>query len=301
MEDVIIALKRMCGETCVVEKEPMFKHTSFKTGGPADIFITPKTTESLVETIKILRSYHIPYMILGNGSNVLFSDNGFRGAIIQIYHNMEDITIDQEILEVQAGALLASISSKAMEQGLTGLEFASGIPGTFGGAICMNAGAYGGEMKDILIDVKVLSPDLEVINYNLDELELGYRNSIIAKKSLLVLSGRLQLKKGNTEEIKETMKNLAQKRREKQPLNFPSAGSTFKRPTGYFAGKLIEDAGLKGYSIGGAQVSEKHAGFIINKGGATTKDICMLIEYCQNIVKQKFGVELETEVKMIGE
>jgi UDP-N-acetylmuramate dehydrogenase len=301
MKDIIAALQEGCGTESVLLNEPMQYHTSFKTGGEADIFITPKSIEALTNAIRILRQANTPYYILGNGSNVLVSDKGIRGTVIQIGRNMSEITVNENQIKVQAGALLSSVAVTAFEHGLGGMEFASGIPGSFGGAVCMNAGAYDGEMKDILSQVQVLTPELELITLSSQELELGYRHSIIPEKSYLVVSGILTLQKGDKRQIQEKMASLAQQRREKQPLNYPSAGSTFKRPEGYFAGKLIEDAGLKGYSIGGAQVSEKHAGFIINKGNATTQDILDLIAHCQKTVQEKFGVLLETEVKIIGE
>lgn len=301
MKDVIAALQEECGIENILLNEPMFNHTSFKTGGNADLLITPKDTKELIGVIRILRQHDISYIILGNGSNILVSDKGIRGAVIQIGKKMAQIVIKGNQIMAQAGAMLSSIAVAAMEHELTGMEFASGIPGTLGGAVCMNAGAYGGEMKDILVEVEVLTSDLEVLTLTLKELDLSYRHSIIPEKSYLVLSSIITLQKGNKETIQEKMSLLAQERREKQPLNYPSAGSTFKRPEGYFAGKLISDAGLKGYSIGGAEVSQKHAGFIVNKGNATTNDILALIHYCQKTVKEKFGVTLETEVKIIGE
>ncbi len=301
MKDVIAALQEECGIENILLNEPMFNHTSFKTGGNADLLITPKDTKELIGVIRILRQHDISYIILGNGSNILVSDKGIRGAVIQIGKKMAQIVIKGNQIMAQAGAMLSSIAVAAMEHELTGMEFASGIPGTLGGAVCMNAGAYGGEMKDILVEVEVLTSDLEVLTLTLKELDLSYRHSIIPEKSYLVLSSIITLQKGNKETIQEKMSLLAQERREKQPLNYSSAGSTFKRPEGYFAGKLISDAGLKGYSIGGAEVSQKHAGFIVNKGNATTNDILALIHYCQKTVKEKFGVTLETEVKIIGE
>ncbi len=301
MKDVILALKNELGEKNIFENEPMYKHTSFKTGGSADILIMPENKKHIERAIQILDEGQVPFIILGNGSNVLVSDKGFRGAVIQIYSKMCHVTVQDNIIEAKAGALLTVIAAKALENGLTGFEFASGIPGTLGGAVCMNAGAYGGEIKNVLVSAEVLTPEMEVKTYTAEELQLSYRHSIVPEQKLMVLSGKICLEKGDRGAIKEKMAELAQQRREKQPLNLPSAGSTFKRPEGYFAGKLIADAGLKGYTIGGAQVSEKHAGFIVNKGNATAKDIWELIQYCQKVVYEKFGVALETEVKLIGE
>jgi len=300
MKDVILSLKNELGERNVFENEPMNKHTSFKAGGTADIFIIPENKSHIQRAIDILRENQVPFMVLGNGSNVLVSDEGYHGAVIQIYSKMCHVMAQDTIIEAKAGALLTVIAAKALENGLTGFEFASGIPGTLGGAICMNAGAYGSEIKNVLVSADVLTPDMQVKTYTAKELQLSYRHSLIPEQNLMVLSGKIRLDKGDKVAIKERMAELAQQRREKQPLNFPSAGSTFKRPEGYFAGKLIEDAGLKGYTIGMAQVSEKHSGFIVNKGGATAKDIWELIRYCQKVVYEKFGVQLETEVKLLG-
>ena len=243
----------------------------------------------------------MPYLVIGNGSNLLVGDGGIRGAVIQLYQRMQNISVEGTEMTLDCGALLSAAAAQAADASLEGLAFASGIPGTFGGAVVMNAGAYGGEMKDVLLTADVLTADLEVKTIPVEELDLSYRHSIVPEKGYIVLGGKLQLKKGNEQEIRERMAELAQQRREKQPLQYPSAGSTFKRPEGYFAGKLISDAGLKGKTIGGAQVSEKHAGFIVNIGGATTKDILDLIAFCQKTVQEQFGVTLETEVKIVGE
>lgn len=293
--------KEILGEDGLLEQESMAQHTTFKTGGPADWFLMPKSAEQLKEAIALLRQEKIPYYILGNGSNLLVGDKGYRGAVIQLYSRMQSVEVAGEEIHVQCGALLSAIAAEAAEASLEGFAFASGIPGTFGGAVVMNAGAYGGEMKDVLVSVDVLTKELEILTLPAEALELSYRHSIVPEEEYIVLGGVLRLKKGDKEKIKEEMAELAKQRREKQPLQYPSAGSTFKRPEGYFAGKLISDAGLKGRIVGGAQVSEKHAGFLVNIGGATTQDILDLIRICQDTVWQQFGVKLETEVKFIGE
>lgn len=301
MEELKKKLLDLLGEEGFRTEESMAKHTTFKTGGPADLFLMPKNRMELKESIALLRHYDAPYLVIGNGSNLLVGDGGIRGAVIQLYSRMQQISVEDAYMTLDCGVLLSAAAAKAAEASLDGLVFASGIPGTFGGAVVMNAGAYGGEMKDILVSVDVLTADLEVKTVPAAALDLSYRHSIVPEKGYVVLGGKLQLKKGNEQEIRERMAELAQQRREKQPLQYPSAGSTFKRPEGYFAGKLISDAGLKGKTIGGAQVSEKHAGFIVNIGGATTKDILDLIAFCQKTVKEQFGVMLETEVKIVGE
>ncbi|WP_408605916.1 UDP-N-acetylmuramate dehydrogenase [Defluviitalea phaphyphila] len=281
--------------------EPMKNHTSFKIGGPADIFIVPKNIEHIKYAVKVCRENEIPFYILGNGSNLLVRDKGFRGVIIQIYKNMNNVKIEGEEVWAEAGILLSSLSKKIVEAKLTGFEFASGIPGTFGGAIYMNAGAYEGEIKQVLVSADVIDEYGNQMTLSNEELELGYRNSILQKKGYIALSGRLKLKKGDVNKIKEKIKYLTDKRVSKQPLDMPSAGSTFKRPKGYYAGKLIMDSGLRGYSIGGAKVSEKHCGFVVNTGNATAKDVINLIKHIQNTVKEKFGVFMEPEIRIIGE
>jgi len=301
MVDVLFALREVLGKENVKEKESMARHTSFRTGGEADLFLTPRTAAEIKQAILLLREYKIPYLVLGNGSNILVCDKGIRGAVISIGEKMNRITVEGEKMTVDAGALLSALSAKALEYSLEGLAFAGGIPGSFGGAVCMNAGAYGGEMKDVLKEVRVLDETLEEVVYSVEDLKLSYRHSILSDRALVVLNGVMQLQKGNQKAIEEEMIRLATQRREKQPLQYPSAGSTFKRPTGYFAGKLIEDAELKGYTVGGAEVSTKHSGFVVNKGGATTEDILAVIDHCQKTVQERFGVTLETEVKIIGE
>ena len=281
--------------------EPMDKHTTFRIGGTADYFVMPQSAEDVKKVIHCCKVHNMPYYIVGNGSNLLVSDEGYRGVIIQIFKEMNQISVDGNYIIAQAGALLSAIASKALEHELTGFEFAAGIPGTLGGACVMNAGAYGGEMKHVLTQVTMLDEQGEVIVLPADSLELGYRTSIIAKKNYVVLDARIELKPGDGEEIKACMAELKAKRTEKQPLEFPSAGSTFKRPEGYFAGKLIQDSGLRGFRVGDAQISEKHCGFVINRGHATAEDVASLMDQVINRVKDTFGVTMEPEVKRLGE
>jgi len=294
-------LIQITDENRVLTDEPMKKHTTFHIGGNADYFVMPNKASEVAEVVKLCKEEGIPYYVLGNGSNLLVSDKGYRGVIIQIYKEMNDIRVEGTIVTAQAGALLSKIGSVALADSLTGFEFAAGIPGTVGGAVVMNAGAYGGEMKDILLSVTVLTPDGAVLTLYNKELELGYRTSIIAKKDYIVLEAKYKLERGEKDVIREKMDELKVKRVTKQPLEMPSAGSTFKRPEGYFAGKLIQDAGLRGFQVGGAQVSEKHCGFVVNTGDATAADVMSLIEQVAEKVKQEFGVQLEPEVKTLGE
>lgn len=289
------------GSDNVKLQEPMSKHTTFRIGGPADFYLCPHSTKEVQQAVQICKEENLPYFILGNGSNLLVSDKGYRGVIIQLWKNFSDISVKSCCITAKAGALLSKVAAEALEAGLTGMEFASGIPGTIGGAVFMNAGAYGGEMKDIIKEVKVLDDQGEVRVLSNEEMKLGYRTSIVKEKGYTVLSAVLELKKGEPSVIRETMEDLKNRRTSKQPLDMPSAGSTFKRPEGYFAGKLIMDSGLRGFSVGGAQVSEKHCGFVVNKGGATAEDVTVLIREVQRRVKEKFGVELETEVRFLGE
>lgn len=289
------------GSDNVKLQEPMSKHTTFRIGGPADFYLCPHSTKEVQQAVQICKEENLPYFILGNGSNLLVSDKGYRGVIIQLWKNFSDISVKGCCITAKAGALLSKVAAEALEAGLTGMEFASGIPGTIGGAVFMNAGAYGGEMKDIIKEVKVLDDRGEVRVLLNEEMKLGYRTSIVKEKGYTVLSAVLELKKGEPSVIRETMEDLKNRRTSKQPLDMPSAGSTFKRPEGYFAGKLIMDSGLRGFSVGGAQVSEKHCGFVVNKGGATAEDVTALIREVQRRVKEKFGVELETEVRFLGE
>lgn len=291
----------LLGEDRVFTDEPMKQHTTFKIGGPADYFLVPESGEEAGEIIKICKQTDIPYFILGNGSNLLVGDGGYRGVVIQIYRNMSAVTTEGTIITAQAGALLPSVAAVAKNASLTGFEFAGGIPGTVGGAAVMNAGAYGGEMKDVLVEVTVMDADGNIFTIPAEKLELGYRTSIIKKAGYIVLEAKIRLEEGNQEAIRERMKELTIQRTTKQPLEFPSAGSTFKRPEGYFAGKLVMDSGLRGYQVGGARVSEKHCGFVINAGGATAKDVRTLMENVRDIVYKKYGVTLEPEVKFLGE
>lgn len=281
--------------------EPMSRHTTFRVGGPADFFVTPKTKEDVRDVILVCKEVGMPYYIIGNGSNLLVSDAGYRGVIVQIYKEMNEVKVEGDLVKAQAGALLSGIAAKALGAELSGFEFASGIPGTIGGACVMNAGAYGGEMKDVLESVTVLTGEGKIIELGRNELELGYRTSVIAKEGYIVLGAVLKLERGDGEKIKTYMDELKEKRVTKQPLEYPSAGSTFKRPEGYFAGKLIEDAGLRGFQVGGAQVSEKHCGFVINRDHATAADIMELMRQVQIRVKENSGVDLEPEVKRLGD
>lgn len=294
-------LNNVIAKDSILIDEPMSRHTTFRVGGPADFFVTPKAKEEVRDVIRICKEAGMPYYIIGNGSNLLVSDAGYRGVIVQIYKEMNEVKVEGDLVKAQAGALLSGIAAKALGAELSGFEFASGIPGTIGGACVMNAGAYGGEMKDVLESVTVLTGEGKIIELGHNELELGYRTSVIAKKGYIVLGAVLKLERGDGEKIKTYMDELKEKRVTKQPLEYPSAGSTFKRPEGYFAGKLIEDAGLRGFQVGGAQVSEKHCGFVINRDHATAADIMELMRQVQIRVKENSGVDLEPEVKRLGD
>ena len=286
---------------CVVRyDEPLKNHTTFKIGGNCIALIEPREVYDIIETIKICRENNIKFFVIGNGSNLLVPDEGYNGVIIKLKSEFSTIKVEDEYLIVNAGAKLSEVYPIAYENSLTGFEFASGIPGTIGGAIFMNAGAYGGEMKDIVESVEVLDLDnFELKELKNEDLDFSYRKSIIQRKNYIITSIKLKLKKGNKEEINAVYEDLRDRRNSKQPLNFGSAGSTFKRPEGHFASKLIEDAGLKGYHINDAWVSEKHSGFIVNKGNASFKEVMELIEYVQKVVFEKFGVKLETEVRIL--
>lgn len=285
----------------VLLDEPMSRHTTFRIGGCADYFVTPNHIEEIQKIIQLCNKEGIPFYILGNGSNLLVSDSGYRGVIIQLYKKMNRIEVYGTVVKAQVGALLSQVAGVALKKELSGFEFAAGIPGTLGGAVVMNAGAYGGEMKDVLKEVTVLTKDGEILVLKKEELELGYRSSILSKENYIAVEVVLELKQGLGVEIKALMDDLKERRITKQPLEYPSAGSTFKRPEGYFAGKLIEDAGLRGFRIGGAQVSEKHCGFVINRGNATAAEVVRLMQEVSDIVEEKFGVPLEPEVKKLGE
>lgn len=288
-------------ENQILEAEPMSRHTTFRIGGPAELFLVPKSTEEIAGIFKICREEGIPWFVLGNGSNLLVSDKGYQGVVIQLYKGFGEVKVQGCQITAQAGALLSQIAAAAREESLTGFEFAGGIPGTLGGAVVMNAGAYGGEMKDVIKEVTVLTREGEIRTLQAEELAMGYRTSTIKEAGYIVLSAVLSLEKGDKEQIKARMQELAGMRSSKQPLQYPSAGSTFKRPEGYFAGKLIMDSGLRGYQVGGAQVSEKHCGFVINTGNATARDVRNLMADVQRIVEEKYGVKLEPEVKFLGD
>ena len=294
-------LIEIMGQESVLVDELMEKHTTFRIGGPSDYFVLPKNIEEIQGVLALCKEQNVPFYILGNGSNLLVSDTGFRGVMIQLCKNMNKMEIEGTNIRAQVGALLSQIAGEALRQELTGFEFASGIPGTLGGAVVMNAGAYGGEMKDVLEEVTALTPDGEVLVLKKEELDLGYRTSVIGEKGYIALEAVIRLEKGDSEEIRATMDDLTERRTTKQPLEYPSAGSTFKRPEGYFAGKLIQDTGLRGFTVGGAQISEKHCGFVINKDHATAKDVVELMREVSDRVEAKFGVPLEPEVKKLGD
>lgn len=296
--------KELCqilGEEQVRTKEPMSRHTTFRVGGPADYFVMPVNEEQLKSTVLLFQKEQLPYYLMGNGSNLLVGDRGYRGAIIQIYKNMDQIRTEGNHIHAQAGALLSRIAAEALAREWSGFEFASGIPGTLGGAVMMNAGAYGGEMKQVLVKARVMKQSGEIYEIPVEQMELGYRSSLFSRNAEMVLGAEIALEKGSREQIQTRMEELKEQRTTKQPLEYPSAGSTFKRPEGYFAGKLIQDAGLRGFRVGGAQVSEKHCGFVINREQATAADILSLMEQVADRVEAQFGVRLEPEVKRIGE
>ncbi len=285
----------------ILWQEPMTLHTSFKIGGPADLFFKPQSIEDLTAMIDLCQKSSIPFYIMGNGSNLLVGDQGYRGVIIQVYRNLSSFSIEGNTVEAEAGILLSKLANRVYDAGLEGFEFASGIPGTLGGAVYMNAGAYGGEMKDIIVSAKVLTQGGDVKTLSNEALELGYRHSALMNEGDIVLSTKMVLVPGEQKVIRAKMDELNFRRKDKQPVEKPSAGSTFKRPVGYYAGKLIMDAGLRGYQLGGARVSDKHCGFVINTGNATSKDVMALIQHIQREVKNQFGVDLEPEVRMIGD
>ena len=296
-------IKKFCdllGEERVFTGEAMSRHTTFKIGGPADYFLMPDKDTDVGRIVKICKESAIPYFILGNGSNLLVGDGGYRGAVIQIYKNMSAVTVEGTEITVQAGALLSSVAAAAKNAALTGFEFAGGIPGTMGGAVVMNAGAYGGEMKDVLESVTFLDSDLTERTLPAAELALGYRTSLFEQHpDWCVLSATVRLQPGDSAAILAEMQDYLQRRKDKQPMEWPSAGSTFKRPQGAFAGKLIEDCGLRGFTVGGAQISEKHCGFVINRGGATCADVVSLTDQVKAIVLQKTGYTLEREIRVV--
>ena len=299
MKQCLDSVTEAMPELVIRTEEPMSKHTTFRIGGAAEVFAAPDARE-LPQLLAMAKGADVPVTVIGNGSNLLVGDRGIRGLVIEIGERMSEVRIEDTILVAGAGALLSKAAQTAAAAGLGDLEFAAGIPGSVGGAVVMNAGAYGGEMKDVLQSVKVLTEEGELLSLAAAELELGYRHSCVPERKYIVVEATMELSAKPEEEIRACMAELRAKRAEKQPLEYPSAGSTFKRPEGYFAGKLIMDAGLRGYTVGGAQVSEKHCGFVINKGGATAADVRQLMQDVHDRVKEQFDVELEPEVKMIG-
>ncbi len=306
-EDFYQNLIEEIGKDQVLRDEPLANHTSFKVGGPAYFVVLPKTVDEIVYTIKICKANDMPYYIIGKGSNLLVGDRGYDGTIIKLDREFSDLSIepfsiehDSHIVRAQAGISLEKMADIIARKGLAGFEFAAGIPGTLGGAVTMNAGAYGGEIKDCINSVIALDKECNIVTLEKDELELGYRTSVIQKEGYIVLEADFVFESGDTNEILDKITELNNRRTDKQPLEHPSAGSTFKRPEGYFAGKLIMDCGLQGFNIGGAQVSTKHCGFIINTGEATAKDIYELIQHIKDVVLDRYDVILEQEVKMLG-
>ncbi len=299
-EAVIQALRKFVPEENICLQESMASHTTFRIGGLADCFVQLENTEQLIKVQKYLSQVGVPFFVLGNGSNLLVSDAGFRGVILQIGPKMSKVTVEGNVIVAQAGASMAQIARTAMEHELAGMEFASGIPGTIGGGVVMNAGAYGGELSQIVTQVNVVNSEGEIMELDNETMEFGYRTSTIRNNPFTVTEVILRLEKGDRQQIRERMEELAARRREKQPLEYPSAGSTFKRPAGYYAGQLIMEAGLRGFQCGGAKVSDKHCGFVINTGNATAEDVRTLIREIQTRVKDQFNVNLETEVLFLG-
>lgn len=299
-QNFIDELYKIVGELNIRFEEPMAKHTTFQIGGPAQVFVTPNTTEEIGQVLQLCKAQKVPFFVLGRGSNLLVGDAGMEGVVLQIYDNYSDYSVNENQIKAQAGVMLSKLGYAAKEKGLAGFEFAAGIPGTLGGAIMMNAGAYGGEMKDIITAVQLMDEDGNLLEKSCDEMKFSYRHSILTEQKLIVLGATIALEKGDKKAIEARMQELAAARKTKQPLEFPSAGSTFKRPEGYFAGKLIMDAGLRGYQVGGAQISEKHCGFVINKGNATAADVLQLVADVKAKVYEKFQVELEPEVRLVG-
>ncbi len=292
-------LRKIVNEGELWVNEPMSAHTTFRIGGPADFLVTPGTAGQLKEILALCREENQPFFILGNGSNLLVGDRGYSGTMICL-SRLSAVETEETCIRAQAGALLSKIAREACERSLAGFEFAAGIPGSLGGAVVMNAGAYGGELKDVLVNVTVMDREGNILKKTPEELCMGYRTSSVLSEEYVVLEAEINLEKGDRRLIRARMDDLAARRREKQPLEYPSAGSTFKRPEGYFAGKLIDDAGLRGFRVGGAQVAEKHCGFVINREQATAADVMELCRRVSGAVKEQFGVELEMEVKTIG-
>ena len=300
-QNLLNELYRIVGEDNVRLNEPMARHTTFRIGGPARYFVTPMDTEELSQIVVLCKAEKVPFFMLGHGSNLLVSDKGIYGVVIQLYKNYSKYSITGNIVKAEAGVMLNKLGQAIREASLAGFEFAAGIPGTLGGAVMMNAGAYGGEMKDIVKNVSLMDHDGNLILKTGEEMDFSYRHSIVEDSELIVLGAELELQRGDITVITDKMNELAIARKTKQPLEFPSAGSTFKRPVGHYAGKLIMDAGLAGYSVGHAQVSEKHCGFVINKGHASADDVLKLISDVKKTVYDKYRVELEPEVRIVGE
>ena len=300
MPGFIDALLKIAREDQILKNEPMSRHTTFRVGGPADVMFLPESSEQIVEALGLAKSYNVPAMVVGNGSNLLVLDGGIRGLVIKLSEGFAAIARVENVITAWAGASLARLAAYAQASGLSGLEFASGIPGSLGGGCAMNAGAYGGQLSDALIDAEVYI-DGQVATLTNAQMQMGYRATLPLRKGGVILSARFKLRPDDPQAIAERMRDFNARRREKQPLNTPSAGSTFKRPEGYFAGALIEQAGLKGRAVRGAQVSLKHAGFIVKPGEATAADILQLIHIVQDEVQAKFGVTLEPEVRIVGE
>ncbi len=297
--DINKCLCEFIASELILINEPMKNHTSFKIGGKADYLVLPNTNEQILNIRNFCVENDVPLYVIGNGSNLLISDNGLRGVVMKLSKNFSDCTIDNNIITAQSGILLSKLANIAMNNSLTGLEFASGIPGSLGGAVYMNAGAYDGEMKDVVVSTKYIDKNGTICTVYDDEHKFSYRHSTFGENDI-ILECTMKLKQGEKEDIGAYMRELNSRRKEKQPLEYPSAGSTFKRPNGYFAAKLIDDCGLRGHKIGGAMVSEKHCGFVINADNATCDDVLKLMEHIKNVVMQKYGVELEAEVRFLG-
>jgi UDP-N-acetylmuramate dehydrogenase len=300
-EYIYESLLNIVGQENVKLDEPMKKHISFRVGGPADILVKPTSETQLSDIMVLIKKEKVPYLIIGNGSNLLVKDGGIRGVVIEISNNFNNFDIKGTNVKIESGALLSVVGKAVSREELKGFEFAAGIPGTLGGAIAMNAGAYGGEMKDIVKSVKLMDTDGNIFEFTNEQMEFEYRKSILSRTDYIVLSVEIELQKGNYDEIKATMKDFTQRRVSKQPLSLPSAGSTFKRPKGHFAGQLIEECGLRGLTLRGAQVSEKHCGFVVNLGNTTAKDLLELMYVVKSTVNAKFGIMLEEEVRILGE
>ena len=300
LEGLAWKIRSIVGEEDVLTDEPLSEHTTFEIGGPADLYVMPEDVDELRDVVTLCREKELPFFILGRGSDLLVSDEGYRGVIVGLSDGLTGVDIDDDDMTCEAGVSLKEAAEMACELGLTGLEFACGIPGTVGGACFMNAGAYDGCIADVLESVRVITPEGDIKQLSCDELDFGYRQSRIHAEGLIVMEATFALRHGDPEQIRAKMDDLTARREEKQPLDMPSAGSTFKRPEGHFAGKLISDAGLQGYQVGGAAVSTKHAGFVVNLGGATAADVHAVIEHVQDEVERQFGVRMEPEVRFLG-